>query len=119
MIVLGDMRPLVTVGEIGGTEYGATAEPVTYSYITTDVYGTTKIVRRHNATNMRVRVVLPKADADAALATVQDVLDIPAAWIASSASGYGGLNVFGLGSGSLGYDGSTHSVFTINVKGFV
>lgn len=119
MIAFGDLRALISEGEVGGTQYGATAEPITYSYINTDAFGRTSIVRRHSATNMRVSVVLPKTDADAALAIVQSVLDVPAAWIATDATGYAGLNVFGLGSGSLGYEGPNHATLNITVKGFI
>ena len=119
IIVVGDLRSLISVSGTGGIESGASAEPITYSYITTDIYGVTKIVRRHNATDMRVRVVLPQSDADAALLTIQDVLDTPAAFIALDKFGFDGLNVFGLGSGSLTYEGPNHSVFSINVKGFI
>lgn len=119
MIAFGDLRPLISEGGIGGTQQGASAEPFTYSYINTDAFGRTSIVRRHSATNMRVSVVLPKTDADAALATVQSVLDVPAAWIATDAEGYAGLNVFGLGSGSLGYEGPNHATLNITVKGFI
>lgn len=119
MIAVGDLRPLISDGGIGGTQQGASAEPFTYSYINTDAFGRTSIVRRHSATNMRASVVLPKTDADAALATVQSVLDVPAAWIATDAQGYAGLNVFGLGSGSLGYEGPNHATLNITVKGFI
>lgn len=119
MIAFGDLRPLISEGGLGGTQYGASAEPFTYSYINTDTFGRTSIVRRHSATNMRASVVVPKSDADSALATVQAVLDVPAAWIATDADGYDGLNVFGLGSGSLGYDGPSHAALNITVKGFI
>ena len=119
MIAFGDLRPLISDGGIGGTQQGASAEPFTYSYINTDAFGRTSIVRRHSATNMRASVVLPKTDADAALATVQSVLDVPAAWIATDSVGYDGLNVYGLGSGSLGYEGPNHATLNINVKGFI
>lgn len=119
MIAFGDLRPLISEGQMGGTQQGASAEPFTYSYINTDAFGRTSIVRRHSATNMRASVVLPKTDADAALATVQSVLDVPAAWIATDSVGYDGLNVYGLGSGSLGYEGPNHAVLNINVKGFI
>lgn len=119
MIAFGDLRPLISEGGFGGAQYGASAEPITYSYINTDTFGRTSIVRRHSATNMRVSVVLPKTDADAALAIVQSVLDVPAAWIATDAAGYAGLNVFGLGSGSLGYESHSHAVLNLNIKGFI
>lgn len=119
MIAIGDLREVISIDATGGTQYGATAEPITYSYIATDTFGRTTIKRRHNATNMRCNVLLSQTDADQALATVQEVLDVPCAWVATDAAGYAGLNVFGLGSGSLSYEGPAHSMFSITVKGFI
>ena len=119
MIVFGDLRTLVTESNTGGTQFGATAKPVSYSYISTDAFGRTKIVKRASATDMDIRVILPKGDSDMALATIQEVLDVPAAWIGSDVAGFTGLNVFGLGSGSLSYEGPSHSIFSIQVKGFI
>ena len=85
MIVVGDFVPLVgDTAEWGGVQYGARAEPVTYSYINTDEYGNTTIVRRHAATNMRATVMLPRKYADAALQRLQSVLDQPVACIMSA-----------------------------------
>lgn len=119
MIALGDLRTLVTVDGKGGTEYGAKAKPVTYSYISTDTFGVTKIIKRSKATDLDIRVQVPKEDSDAALATIQEVLDVPAAWIGSDVPGFTGLNVFGLASGDVSYDGPEHSVISIQVKGFI
>ena len=119
MIAIGDLRQLISEGAIGGTQVGASAEPITYSYINTDAFGRTSIIRRHSATGMRATVILPKDDADAALSTVQEVLDVACAWIATDAPGFAGLNVFGLGSGSLSYDGQTLATLSLTVKGFI
>ncbi|MDD2742322.1 MAG: hypothetical protein PHV02_08615 [Rhodocyclaceae bacterium] len=119
IIAVGDLRSIAGDGEWGGTQYGATAEPITYSYIKRNDDGTTQIVRRHAATDLSVNVVLPREYADAAVATVQSVLDVPAAWIATDASGYAALNVFGLGSGSMQYDSFQLATFSIKVKGLV
>lgn len=119
MIAIGDMRSLITNEIEGGTQYGANAEPVTYSYINTDKFGKTTIRRRHSTTDMRVRVLLPQYDADAALLTVQEVLDVPCAWVATDEDGYQGLNVFGLGSGVLSYDGPKHATLSLTIKGFI
>lgn len=118
MLVLGDYRPLV-IDPFGGTEYGAKADPVTYSYIKTDEDGTTTIKRRHRGTNLSVSVMLSQSDADAALQSVQEVLDVPVAWIATDKPGYGGLNVFGIGSGSLSYDSFITAKMQITVKGMI
>ena len=120
MIVLGDYRSLVSeLADFGGTESGATAEPITYSYIKTADDGTTSIVRRHAATGMRAMVVMPRSDADAALRLVQDVLDIPVGWVASDEPGFDGLNVFGLGSARLTYTSAITAQMEINVKGMI
>lgn len=119
MVAVGDYRNLLDEAEFGGPEYGATAEPITYSYIKTDDYGNTVIKQRGSASDMRIRVVLPKGNSDMALATVQSVLDVPAVWVASTASGYAGLTVFGLASGVLSYDNSAYDTFSITVKGMM
>ena len=119
MIAVGDLRTLVSIDGTGGTQYGAKAKPITYSYISTDVYGNSKIIRRNKSTDMDIRVVVPAADADSALQTIQDVLDVPAAWIGSDVAGQAGLNVFGLASGDVSYEGPAHSIITISVKGFI
>lgn len=120
MVTVGDLRSLVG-DDWGGTRPGATAEPVDFSYIKTDDFGETVIVRRKNATDMRAQVFMPSADADYALACVQDTLAVPCAWIASDAEGFDGLNVFGLGSGSLSYDGNVAGTATLSlyVKGLI
>ena len=61
MIVVGDYRSLLDEAEWGGTEQGARAEPVTYSYIKTEDDGTVTIKRRHAATSMRAGPVLKSA----------------------------------------------------------
>lgn len=118
MIVCGDYTSLAGI-DWGGTQYGASAEPVTYSYIKTNDDGTTQIVRRHAATNMKATVMMPKADADTVLQAVQQVLDVPVAWIATDTPGYAGLNVFGLGSGSMSYDSFSHANLSLTVKGLI
>ena len=119
MIAMGNLRSLISVDGTGGTQYGAKAKPITYSYIGNDIFGNTKIIRRNKATDMDIQVEVPIEDADSALASIQDVLDVPAAWIATDVANYAGLNVFGLASGDVSYAGPNHSVITINVKGFI
>jgi len=119
MMAVGDYRSLAGAGAWGGTQYGASAEPVTYSYIKTLDDGSTTIVRRHAATNLRCTVSMPKDEADAVLQSMQDVLDVPVAWIATEVNGYAGLTTFGIGSGAMKYDGPSHANFEINVKGLV
>lgn len=119
MIVCGDYASLAGTGEWGGAQYGASAEPVTYSYIKTNDDGTAAIVKRHAATNLRVSIVMPREEADAVLRTMQNVLDVPVAWIATDAAGYAGLTTFGLGSGSMKYDSFNVATFEISVRGLV
>ena len=119
MIAMGDLRSLVASGETGGTLSGAKAKPVTYSYINTDTFGNTSIIKRTKATDMDITAHVPNADADTALATIQEVLDVPAAWIGSEVAGFSGLNVFGLSSGDVAYQGPQYSIITINVRGLI
>jgi len=120
MLVVGDLRPLIgDVASWGGTEQGASAEPVTYSYIKTADDGTTQIVRRHAATGLRASISMPRESADAALAAIQSVLDVPCGWIATEVPGYDGLNVFGLGSARVTYVSFATASVDLTVKGMI
>lgn len=119
MINCGDFRSLVGGGRWGGTEYGSSADPVSYSYIKICDDGTSEIKKRSKATNMSASVIVPQESGDYALSCIQEVLDIPVSWIATGAAGYAGLNVFGLGSGRVSYDSPGHVKLTLNVKGFI
>lgn len=118
-LAVGDYRSLYGYGGWGGTQYGATAEPVTYSYIKTADDGTVTIVKRTAATNLRATVSMPLSEADEVLASVQAVLDTPVAWIASAQANYAGLATFGLGSASMSYDSPGHATLSITVKGLI
>lgn len=120
VIVVGDYRTLVgDPASFGGTERGASAEPVTYSYIKTEEDGTVKIVKRHAATGLRATICLPRENADAALKTIQSVLDIPCGWVGTETKGYDGLNAFGLGSASVRYENDTIARIDLTVKGMI
>lgn len=119
MCVFGDMRPLITSGEFGGPQYGTQVKPIDYSYIKTDDYGNTKIVKRRATTDVRATVVLPTADAEYAINLIQEVLATPVAFVTIAAKGYDSANVFGLISGDLTYQSAVHSEIEINVKGLV
>lgn len=119
MTSIGDYRSLIGDELWGGVVHGASAEPKSFSQITTALDGTTSIVRRRGATDIRVQVVIPRAASDYCLATLQEVLDVPCGYFCSSASGYEGLSNFGLGSGSLVYDNAAHDLLSLYVKGLV
>lgn len=119
LCVVGDYRSLFGTGAFGGPLAGATAEPITYSYIKTADDGTVTIVKRTAATNLRVNVAMPREEADAVLQSIQVVLDVPVAWITTDKAGYAGLTTFGLGSGSLSYDSPAVANLSIVVKGLI
>ena len=117
MICIGDMRTLITSGEIGGTQYGARIEPVDYSYIKTDDYGETRIVKRRSTTDLNATVFIPREDRDYAIGLLQSILSTPVAVIAESSDGDSEYNVFGLVSGVVENAGPRHAIGTITVKG--
>lgn len=120
MIVLGKYRPLIGLGPWGGTEHGASAEPVSYGYVRTEDDGTTTWQPGHSATNLRGRVVLPRNQADQAVLLLQEVLGIPVACIATDAGGYSGLSTFGIiSTAPVSYDESDKASIDISVKGIV
>lgn len=118
MFAVGDLRPLVIDGLLGGTRPGAAAEPVDYSYIKIDEYGEATIRRRHSATDIRLSVVMPREQADYALATLQEVLGVPVVLRATDARGFDGLLGVGLVSGSARYERAL-ATLDITLKGLV
>lgn len=94
-LIVGDLFDFTAGGE-GGTQWGAEAQPVTYSYIKTDEFGDTEIVKRRSATDLRCSVLVPTAQADVALAKLQSLLDIPVACIPTTAKYAQGLSIYGL-----------------------
>lgn len=119
MIAIGDLRPLVTSPDVGGTQFGASAKPFSNSYVARDNYGRFVIKRRASATDLRFSVFLAIEDADSALATLQEVLDVPVAIVASDLPLFTGLNAFGLVSGDLSYPSAVHANLSIDVKGSI
>lgn len=113
IFTIGDIRPL------GMTEYGAEAQPKTYSYIGIDDFGNTKIVRRPSAKDVRLVAIVDIENADYVEETIRNLQDVPAAWIGVDLANYAGLRVFGLGSGSIIYKGPTLASISLTVKGFI
>ncbi|MFM9880897.1 MAG: hypothetical protein ACKVOO_10865 [Burkholderiaceae bacterium] len=104
---------------LGGAQYGATAQPVDYSYFKGADDGTFTIVKRGSATNIKAKVFLAIADADTALKTVQALLSVPVSLRCTDANGYEGLSGYGLVSASLSYDGPSHAILDIDQRGIV
>lgn len=105
--------------QLGETQYGARAEPKTYSYIDTDSFGRTKIVRRHSARDMEGEAMLVLEEADSVLAIITSLLDVPVACIGTELPHYSGLRAFGLISGSLSYDAPKDVKLSFRVKGSI
>lgn len=119
MISLGDWRTVIGAADWGGVQYGASAEPKTYSYIKFNDDNTSTIKRRGKSTDMRGTVAMPAASADYAAQLIQQVLDVPVSIICTQTPGYDYLNVFGLISGSVKADTAATSSFDFSVKGFL
>lgn len=108
-----------SVNKLGDTQYGAKAKPKSYSYIKTDDFGKTTIVRRKAATDMTATAWLKREDASDVLATIQGLLDVPAVWIGSDQSQDSGLRCFGLGSGEISYDFPVDCQLSLSVQGLI
>ncbi len=114
---------IITVGnlqKLGLSLYGAKAKPKTYSYINTDAFGNTTIVRRKATTDMSCTSFFPVEDTGTIVATLQDMLDVPCVWIANDSSNlYSSLNIFGLGSGEITYSSPAESELSLTVQGLI
>lgn len=113
---------VVAIGSLinfGKTLQGGKAKPKTYSYIKTDEFGVTKIVRRKATTDLSLTALVERSDANRVLSTMESMLDIPSFWMGSSQDDLRGLRKFGLASGELSYDHPTHCILSLTVQGIL
>jgi hypothetical protein len=105
---------------LGKTLAQPKVKPRTYSYVTTDKFGTTSITRRKATTDLDVSALLDVSEANGVLAAIQSLLDVPCAWKASDSVHYAGLRCFGLGSADITYDVAPGKcLLSLNVQGII
>lgn len=113
VLAVGDLRPM------GDTQYGAQASPRSFSYIKTDAAGNNTIVRRKKARDMSCSCWLKLSDANAAYATLTEVMDVPCLWIGTDLDDYNGLRCWGIGNGKISYDHPKDVLLSVEVKGMI
>ena len=113
ILSFGDLR------ELGLTQRAAKAKPKTYSYIKIDDFGNNTIVRRKSAVDMSASSVLDLSEANNVIEVIRSLLDVPCVWIGSDLPEYGGLRVYGLGSGEISYDHPQDCMLSLNVQGLI
>jgi hypothetical protein len=113
ILSFGDLR------ELGETQYGAKSKPKTYSYIKVDDFGNNTIVRRKSAIDMSASSMLDLSEANNVIEIIRSLLDVPCVWIGSDLPEYGGLRVYGLGSGEISYDHPQDCMLTLTVQGLI
>jgi len=113
MLSIGDVRPL------GIPQRDTIVSPKTYSYFGEDAFGNVKIVRRPKSRPMTMSIVVDLENADSVLQTIEDVIDIPVAFLGSKAALHEKLATFGLVSGSMNYGTFPHRILNISVKGYI
>lgn len=100
MVAIGDLRSLgVTL-----RDPSPRAKPTSFSYVDIDEFGNNKIVRGKSAKDMSATVYYDVADGNRVADTMQELLDVPCAWLASIADKHRALRTFGLGSGDIAYE---------------
>ena len=104
---------------LGGPQYGFKAQPVDYSRITTDAYGTVTIAKGLAAKNLAGDCMMAATDAQATADVVYRLLSIPCAWVMSEDPAYDYLSAFGLGSADITAAGPSHALLTLTVRGIV
>lgn len=108
----------LVIGSDGGTQYGASVEPISTSRVKKNTAtGRTSIKRGTATTGMRFTAWMPQANAQYALQIMQEVLDIPVTIVASEVETYEGLNVFGLVNAIVTYQTNGLAALSANVKG--
>lgn len=113
LLSIGDVRPL------GVPQRDTVVSPKTYSYFGEDAFGNVKIVRRPKSRPMTMSIAVEFEDADSVVQTIEDVIDIPVAFIGSTAQFHEKLSTFGLISGSMNYNTFPHRILNVSVKGYI
>jgi hypothetical protein len=112
--VVGDLQ------QIARAMYGGKVTPKTYSYINTDSFGTTTIVRRKATTNMTCSARLDTSQATTVVGILQEVLDVPCVWIyEDTIANFEALTIFGLGSSDVTYLSATTTQLDLTVQGLI
>jgi len=84
-----------TVYTLGDTEAGASASIIDYSRKDTSAAGITSFVRRAYSKRMSARLMLPNAQLNKVQRVLADLRATPCAWIATDASGFEPLTIYG------------------------
>lgn len=113
MISVGDVKPL------GTPEKSTRVSPKTNSYISDDAYGNTTIVRRAKSRPLSMSIKVPLENADDVIQTIEDLIDIPVAFIGSKAKFHTKLSTFGLISGEMDYSTYPDRTLNLSMKGFI
>lgn len=108
-----------TLRSLGQTEFGGRAAPQDYSYVETNEFGETTVVRRDAANDVTLSAWLARADADRVHQQLMDLRGTPAVWIGSDAPGRAGLRTYGLGKGEMVYATPNQAKLDITIKGFI
>lgn len=104
---------------LGSAEYGATASPQDYSRVTTDEYGTTKVVRGRSAKDLRATLHMHRDEANAADALVYRLLGVPVVLRLSTEAAYDYLTSYGLLSADITPAGPSVAKLNLTLKGIV
>lgn len=117
MIVFGFWETLLGSGSFGGVEYGVGVEIKPYSFIKTLDDGSTEIVPRHTALNVRCSVVIDAEQANAAVDLLTRVAAKNVAFIGSGLPRYDYINTYGLVSADIKTDNYGDARINLTVKG--
>lgn len=115
---IGEWLALAGTGK-GGTEYGAEAEPKSYSYIETFPDGTWRIQKRFGATDLSFSCVVDADQAVYSASILKRILDVPVSISATDTPGYEYLSTVGLVTGRVRAENPKEAKLTLKVKGAV
>lgn len=113
VIAFGDLK------NIGNTQYGAKANPRSYSTVKVNTDGTQSIVKRRSGNDMTATCFIDLSEANSVYAVLLELMDSPAFWIGTDISEYNGLRSWGIGKGTISYDYPSAALVSVEVTGLI
>lgn len=105
--------------DIGRTQYKARAKLKSYSFIDTDEFGNTRLIKRHTVKTITATALIDAGDASLAQSLLDEIDGIPVLCIAARGDDFEPLRAFGRVTGEISYESFAHRLLSYSAEGLI